>query len=219
MIPSRQLGLPFGHTPGYAAEDFFHGPSNEAALAWLARPLDWPDSRLVVWGQAGSGKTHLLHVWAAEAGATVSAGRGLDWAEALAGATPIGVDDADQAEETGLLHLFNAAAELRRPLLLTAGTAPGRWPVGLPDLSSRLRATAEVELRNPDDELLSPLFARLLAERQLAVPEAVQLWLLRRLPRSPAALSEAAAQIDRALLASGGRMTRGLAAAIVEAAA
>jgi hypothetical protein len=49
----------------------------------------------------------------------------------------------------------------------------------------------------------------------LAVPAAEQAWMLLRLPRHPAALREAAARLDAALLASGGRMTRALAAQIV----
>jgi hypothetical protein len=43
------------------------------------------------------------------------------------------------------------------------------------------------------------------------VPQTVQDWLLLRLPRHPAALREAAARLDRAALAAGGGVTRGLA--------
>jgi len=62
---------------------------------------------------------------------------------------------------------------------------------------------------------LRTLLARLLAERQLAVSEAVQDWLLLRLPRRPAAIREAAARLDRAALATGGRVSRNLAAAVL----
>ncbi len=216
MTRSAQLALPFGHVPGYAPQEFFRSPGNEAALAWLARSTDWPDGRLVIWGAVGSGKTHLLHVWAAESRAVLSCGADLDWTEALQGSGPIAIDDADAAPETPLLHLVNAAAEWERPLVLTSRRHPSRWPMKLADLSSRLRAAAEVELRGPEDDLLSPLFSRLLAERQLAVPHHVQAWLLRRLPRSPAALEAAAARLDHALLESPGRVTRALATAIVE---
>ena len=63
-----------------------------------------------------------------------------------------------------------------------------------------------------EDELLRALLARLLAERQLAVPAAVQDWLLLRLPRTPAAIREAAARLDHAALAAGSRITLALAA-------
>ena len=54
-----------------------------------------------------------------------------------------------------------------------------------------------------------------LAERQLAVPQTVQEWLLLRLPRSPAALREAVARLDRTSLASGSAITRSLAARVL----
>ena len=61
--------------------------------------------------------------------------------------TALAIDDADAVPEaTVLLHTLNAAAEARLPVLLAARTAPARWPVSLPDLASRLRATTAVAL-------------------------------------------------------------------------
>ena len=44
------------------------------------------------------------------------------------------------------------------------------------------------------------LLARLLAERQLRLPEAVHTWLLRRLPRTQPDLAEAVARLDEVSL-------------------
>jgi len=212
----RQLPLPFRHRPGYAAADVFEGTSNAAALAWLHRTADWPQGRLALWGAEGSGKTHLLHVWAARAGATLLHGTVLRdaplYPEPPPGG-PLAVDEADLAAERPLLHLLNAAAEARQPVLLAGRAPPARWPVTLPDLASRLRALTAVEIGAADDAMLRALLARLLAERQLAVPEAVQDWLLQRLPRTPGAMREASARLDRAALAAGRPVTRALAAA------
>jgi chromosomal replication initiation ATPase DnaA len=133
----------------------------------------------------------------------------------LPAAGPLAVDDADLAEETALFHLINAAMGAGRSLLLAGRLAPAHWGTRLPDLSSRLRASTAVGIGPAEDELLRPLLARLLAERQLDVPQAVQAWLLLRLPRHPAALAEAVARLDRAALAMGRGVTRALAAAVV----
>jgi chromosomal replication initiation ATPase DnaA len=90
---------------------------------------------------------------------------------------------------------------------------PSRWPTRVPDLASRLRAVAAVEISAPDDGLLRALLLRLAGERQLVIPEAVHEWLLRRLPRSPAALREAVRRLDEASLARGSAVTTPLAAA------
>jgi len=130
---------------------------------------------------------------------------------------PVAIDDAEfLTDEEALLHLLNSAAEQRQPVLLAAGPAPAQWRVTLPDLASRLRATAAVALEQPDDALLRALFARLLADRQIAVGEEVQDWLLARLPRTGGALREAACRLDRASLAAGRRISRPLAARVLE---
>jgi chromosomal replication initiation ATPase DnaA len=196
---SGQLALPIFRGPRFAEADFRLAPSNSAAWVWLRRTEEWPNHRLALWGEAGRGKTHLLHVWAARHGAGIRTGpelRGVP--EVSAG---VAIDEADAVtDETALLHLLNAAAESRLPVLLAARAPPARWHLRLPDLASRLRAVTAVEIGPPEDELLRVLLARLLAERQLRPPEPVQDWLLRRLPRSAAALRDAVARLDAAAL-------------------
>ncbi len=206
MSAIRQLALPFKHAPHYAAEDVLHAPSNAEALAWLRRTAAWPSGRLALWGGAGNGKTHLLHLWAGRTGATLHQGPFLRHSGWCAG--PVAVDDADDADEPALLRLLNAAAEAGHPVLLAGQEPPARWPTGLPDLASRLRAIAAVELRAPDDVTLRALLARLLSDRQLLVPDPVQDCLLAHLPRTAGAMREAACRLDRAALAAGGRVTR-----------
>jgi chromosomal replication initiation ATPase DnaA len=209
----RQLALPLAHRPEFTAASFIEAPSNAAALAWLARGTEWPGGRLALWGEAGCGKTHLLHIWVRRVGARFALPQ-----EAEPPSGPIAIDDADAAaaDEHGLLHLLNAAAEAGHAVLLAARAPPARWPVVLPDLASRLRATAAVEITPADDTLLADLMGRLLVARQLAVPLALQSWMLLRLPRTPAAVREAVARLDRASLAAGGAVTRSLAAAMLE---
>ena len=210
---ARQLGLPFIQVPSFAP-DFLEAPSNADAITWLEQVKVWPLGRLALWGEAGTGKSHLLYLWSARHGAEVIPGAAL----ALTPPTrAVAIDDADAADERPLFHMLNAAAEAGLPVLLTGGTPPSRWPTRLPDLTSRLRATASVEIGQPDDDMLRSLLARLLAERQMAVPEPVQAWLLTRLPRTAAAMREAAIRLDRASLAARRPVTRQIAAFVLAA--
>ncbi len=217
----RQLALPFAHRPRFERADFLRAGSNAQALAWLGpgSGSGWPQRRLALWGEAGTGKTHLLHVWAAEHDALLLPGTALrdpDLLRRPKRVRAIAVDDADAApDEPALLHLLNAAQEAGLPVLLTARAAPARWGVALPDLDSRLRATHSVAIGRPDDELLRILLIRLLVERQLVVAPAVIDWLLPRLPRTAGAMREAARRLDETALASGRGVTRALAAAVL----
>jgi chromosomal replication initiation ATPase DnaA len=207
----KQLALPFALTQAYAAEDFCAAPSNAMAREWLARPEAWSNGRLVLWGEAGSGKTHLLHIWAAAHGAVLLDGARLH--ETLRPQTPVAIDDADIVPEPrALLHLLNEATQ---PVLMTARLPPARQPIKLADLASRLRASEAVEIRGPEDELLAMLLTRLAAERQLSLTIPVRNFLLTRLPRTAAMLREAVARIDHATLARGVKISRQIVADVL----
>ncbi len=208
----RQLALPFSHVPHLTAADFLEAPSNAEALIWLSRTSDWPAARLALSGAAGVGKTHLLHMWRDRVAARLLDGAALAFEPP---ATPLAIDDADAAPPEALLHVLNAAAEAGQPVLLAARAPPAQWPVGLPDLSSRLRAILAVAILPPEESLLRALLMKLLAERQLAVPEPVQEWMLTRLPRTAASLRAAAIRFDRASLRAGRSAPRAIAAEVV----
>lgn len=212
---ARQLPLPLGLAPSYPAADFIADLSNAAARAWLADPARWPNARLALYGESGRGKTHLLHVWAESAGASVVEGAGLRRPVFPTG--PVALDDADLAAPEPLLHTLNAAAEAAHPVLLASREPPGRWPVALADLRSRLRATAAAELGEPSDAMRAALLARLLADRQMTLAEVHQGWLLAHVARSAGTLREAVARLDRASLALGRPPTRALLAQVVAA--
>jgi len=197
----RQLPLPFAEAPNFLAEDFIAGPSNELARKWLEKPEFWTNGRLVLWGDAGCGKSHLLHIWAKARGAAVYEGltlRGLP----AAPDGPVAVDDADAApDETAVLHLLNGAAEAGQPVLLTARLPPARQEFRVADLGSRLRGSLAVVILSPDEAMLEAMLTRLIAERQLSLRLEVRNFLMSRLPRSPAAFREAIARLERAAVA------------------
>jgi chromosomal replication initiation ATPase DnaA len=220
MPTPPQLPLPFLRPPTRPSGDFLRAPSNEAALTWLARTADWPQGRLALWGEPGCGKTHLLSDWAATTGAHLLHGPALpelgDLPD-LPSARGLAIDEADAlTREPTLLHLLNAAAEARQPVLLAARTPPARWPIRLPDLASRLRAITAVEIGPPEDTLLRALLARLFADRGQRVQVSVQDWLLSHLPRTPATLREAVDRLDRAALARPGGITQPFARAVLQ---
>jgi chromosomal replication initiation ATPase DnaA len=214
-----QLLLPFPHAPGYDLRDFLPATSNQGALAWL--DTGWPDRRLALWGPPGCGKSHLLHIWAGRTGAHLLAGQTLsDQAlrnlNSVAENGSLALDDADIiVSEPLMLHLLNIARDRGLQILLAGRTPPSRWPIRLPDLSSRLRALTAVEIQPPSDDLLAALLMHLLADRQLTVAQPVQDWLLTHLPRSPAVLRQAVARLDRTSLAVGKPITRSFAASVL----
>ncbi|MCP1243120.1 chromosomal replication initiator DnaA [Acetobacter lambici] len=220
-----QIALPFVYRPRFGRSDFVAAPSNAAARAWVLdaeAPYRWPEGRMALWGEGGTGKTHLLSIWAGRYGAPVMAGERLNEREVAAlfeagGFKALALDNADCVpSEHDLLHLINLVREHRVFLLMAGRLPPARWPAVLPDLASRLRATSSVPLGQAEEDLLRRLLLRLLAERQIVVAPQVTEWLLRRLPRRASAVRDCVGALDQAAMASGGKVTRALAASVLE---
>src|SRR5579871_4779383 len=155
----KQLALPFADVQSFAPEDFCPAPSNAAAREFLLRPDTWSNHRLILWGEAGCGKTHLLHIWAQANDAEFIEAAALLRLHRVT--RPVAVDDADlAADPQALLHLLNSAGEAGFPIVLGARLPPARMAYKLADLTSRLRAAQAVEIRAPEDELLERLLTR-----------------------------------------------------------
>ena len=203
--------------------DFFVSPANALALATLEAPQGWPDGKLVLTGAPGTGKSHLARVWADENQAQVlGAGELASLDPGLQCCAAVVVEDADRLAgqrpaELALFHLHNLVLAANGRLLLTARTPPNRWPLILPDLASRLQATACVTLEPPDDALLAAVLVKLFADRQIAVTPALIHFLVARMERSAAAAGALVARLDAAALARGRPVSRGLAAEILDA--
>jgi chromosomal replication initiation ATPase DnaA len=219
----EQLVLDLARRPALGRADFFVSGGNALALAQVDRWPDWPGGKIALIGPKGSGKTHLVHVWAARAEAVIlesSALEGLD-VTSVPAAAAVAVEDCDtgltEAAETVLFHLHNRLAAGGGSLLVTGVEPPARWCLHLPDLASRLRAAPVAVLEAPDDALLAALLVKLFDDRQLPVPSEVVDFLLSRMERSFEAAERLVARIDRLGLARRRAVTLRLAAEALQA--
>ena len=207
---AAQLAFALPPRTALGRDDLMVGPSNRDAATLLDGWRRWPSNRMALVGPPSSGKTHLAHVWATEAGGAVRPAAGLAAEDApRAAEAPLALEDVDRAlaagavAEDALFHLWNACARSGLPLLLTGRTAPAEWPVALPDLASRLASLTPARIGAPDDALLPVLLVKLFADRQVAVRPSLIGWLLVRMERSHAAAAETVARLDAAALVQG----------------
>jgi chromosomal replication initiation ATPase DnaA len=218
MRQPSQLPLVLPHAPSLAREDFIKAPSNSAALRLVEAWPDWPAPVVLLSGPPGSGKTHLVHIWAAEADAAILAADSLMTAlPAVHRGAAFAVDalDAGAIPETPLFHLINAVREAEGSLLLAGRAAADDWPIALPDLRSRLRLAAPVALGPPEDALLRQVLVKLFADRQLLIEKPVIDYLVARMERSLSAAGRLVEALDRAGLSAGRRITRAMAAEVL----
>lgn len=214
------LPLAFVHHERWGRADFLTSPSNQAAFDAVTAE-DAGTQRLALSGPAGSGKSHLLRVWAEAAGAEIVPVAALDDTKVAALAdVPLAIDAADTMDGSGaealIFHALNLAKAHGTGLMLTGRTPPGRWPVALPDLASRLAALDHVAIQPPDDILLSSILTKLFGDRQLRVGRDAIEYLVRRMARSFYAADLIVDRLDTYALAQGRPITRPLVAALYE---
>ena len=219
----RQLGLAWPHPVAMGRDDFMPSPSNALALAAVDALTD--PGLLLINGPAGSGKTHLAAIWAAQSQAA--------WitADTLAPALPALLDPAapdavvlDNAEgvtrdaqrQEALFHLINHLRGRGR-LLMTAPDPARDWGLTLPDLASRLSTASHVAVTLPDQDLLAAVMVKHFADRQILVDPRVIAYAGARMERSLDAARRLADALDRSALARGTSITRKLTAQVLDA--
>ena len=213
MTPARpsQFPLALEFLPSHGRDDFLITSCNQAAAALVDSWPDWPTPHAIVYGPAGSGKTHLLSVWSNKANAVELSAETLGdvpVADQLGDGRAWVLDRLDAVrDETQLFHLWNLVRERNGALLAACRNAPSRLPFHLPDLTSRLAASTIVEILAPDDALLGALLVKLFQDRHLTVDPSVISFLQLRLERTFAAYRDAVQAIDRAGLAARRKVT------------
>lgn len=209
-----QLTLDLPHRAALGAEDFLVSDCNLAAVRLIDSWPGWQGRVQLLTGPAASGKTHLARVFQALSGARALEPSTLDIGviDTMGEGTPLVVEDADRLayDEKALFHLLNLAREKGLYVLITARSAPSRWEITLPDLSSRLKAVPAVEIGAPDEALLKTVLLKQFADRQLTVDPKVLDVLALNIDRSLAAAAAAVEAVDRAALATGRKISRQL---------
>lgn len=215
---AEQLPLALTHDSANGRDDLLIAAPVSAAVAIIDAWPNWKAPVTILTGPAGCGKSHLASIWREKAGATdIHPKTGAHAAETAA-LGPVLFEDADRAgfDENELFHVINSVRENRTSLLMTARLWPMSWPVALPDLRSRLKAATVVEIGEPDEDLIGQVIIKLFADRQLHIDDRIVGYIVARMERSMEAAQGIVDRLDRLALARGTRISRSLAAEVLE---
>jgi DnaA family protein len=194
---------------------FVANTNTEAVAALRHWATDRVRGNILVHGEAGCGKSHLLHA-ACEAAATAGASTrfvSLD----IAGLAPSILEGIEQAEavaidalqavsgrrdwELALFNLYNALQQQGGRLLVAARAPAPALGFAMADLVSRLCACATYAIEPLDDAGRAQLLQREASARGLMLDDRTLRYILTYCPRDTHSLLALLEQLDRASLA------------------
>ena len=231
MLFSPQIPLQLEPRRDSRFEDFVSGPNHAVVEALKHMPAE-PGSSIFLFGDEGSGKTHLLNALCYET--RERQGRAFyltlkrlpkDAIASLQGLEKLDlvcIDDlhviaGDQAWEEALFHCFNRIREANGRLLVSSRKRLSALDLGLPDLASRLAWGLRLPLlplADNDKLAVIDLHSNALG---LSLPEDVQQYLLKHHDRSMTALIQTVENLHQAALTNKRRITVPLAREVLKA--
>ncbi len=196
-----QLPLSLPYRKAFGREDFLVAPSNREAVSWVDKWPNWPYPAVLIYGEKGSGKTHL---------ASIFSEYHIEAKDLTSGFLPyfqkkVVVENLDElANERALFHLFNFMAEMGGYLLLTARRPPQFL---LPDLKSRMLAVPKAAILMPDEHLVRSFFEKAFHERHVLVEPNVLDFAVRHVARSFPIIHQVIRLADEKALAGNRKIT------------
>lgn len=193
---AEQLPIKFPHRPSLDKEDFLVADCNIEAVEMIDRWPDWPYFAICIYGSEGCGKSHLANVFSNN----VAQYDHFPYRIPTVQAKDVKLETPHQLfaqhrclvvenlchemNYEAMFHLYNLYRNEGGNILFTSEIAPARLNLPLPDLQSRLNAVPAIEIKSPDDDLLSCLLVKLFTDRQIFVTPEVVNYIVSNMQRS-----------------------------------
>jgi DnaA-homolog protein len=217
----RQLTLDLGTPPPATFDNFFAASNHELVTrlrelegALAAGPV--ADRTFYIWGEPGSGRSHLLHALVHEAGGHacyLSPQSALNAFVFDPRVTLYAVDDCDRlspAQQIAVFNLFNEVRAYPASALVAAGNAP---PITLDvreDLRTRLGWGLVFQMQPLSDESKASVIKNAARERGIVLADDVPAYLLTHFRRDMPSLMALLDDLDRFSLEQKKAVTRQL---------
>lgn len=232
---SRQLSLAVGLRDAACFDNYYapaHAEARDCVIAAIRCGVSGPDdtrgadqssaySVIYLWGNQGTGKTHLLFAGcrlATELGHTsvylslADASLAVDALEDIEALDVVCLDDLQAiathgAWQLGVLGLLERVRQRQGTLIVSANSPPHDLGLGMPDLTSRLAGGVVFQLADLDDEGKTAALKLRAGHRGIEMPDEVVRYVLKHYPRDMRSIFDLLDRVDRASLSAQRRVT------------
>ena len=202
-----QLTFKFPFSKKYYEQDFFVSTNNFSAFKLIDSWPNWPGKWLNIFGESGSGKTHLSKILERKINKTklINANEVNDKTiEDLNDIDCLIVDNYDNNIDSNIFYsILNQSKQLDNYLLFNSKNSIQSTLFKLEDLRSRINSFIYIGIELPTDNLLKVIITKTLSDRQINVNSKITDYIINNVERSYEKIFEFLKDLDELSLSTG----------------
>ena len=202
-----QLTFKFPFSKKYNEQDYYVSSNNYSAFKLIDGWPDWPGKWLNIFGERGSGKTHLSKILKnkIKKSKLISANqinnniiKDLNNLDCL-----IIEDFNNNIDETLLYTIFNHSKQQENYILINSLNSIKNLNFNLKDLKSRINSFVFIGIELPTDDILRVLITKTLSDKQINISPKLIDYILNNVDRSYKKMSKFIKEVDELSLSTG----------------
>ena len=202
-----QLTFKFPFAKKYYEQDYYISSNNFTASKLIEIWPNWPGKWLNIFGESGSGKTHLSKILEKKIKKTMLINaRNIDnnIIEKLNKLDCLIVDEfKNNIDENLLYSILNQSKQLDNYLLINSMASIKNFNYKLNDLRSRINSFIFIGIELPTDDLLKVIIAKTLSDKQVSLNPKLTNFIINNVERSYKKMFKFLKDIDELSLSTG----------------
>tara|TARA_B100000035_G_scaffold307275_1_gene310317 strand:- start:441 stop:1097 length:657 start_codon:yes stop_codon:yes gene_type:complete len=202
-----QLTLKFPFAKKYYEQDFFVSSNNFSAFKLIDDWPNWPGKWLNIFGESGSGKTHLSNILKKRINKT----KFVD-AKNIDNKIIAELNDLDcliidgfknNISETLFYSFLNQSKQLDNFILINSKDSIKHMSFKLKDLNSRISSFVSIGIELPTDDILKVIIAKSLSDKQISISPKLTDYIINNVERSYEKMFKFLKDLDELSLSTG----------------
>ena len=202
-----QLTLKFPFSKKYYEQDFFVSSNNFSAFKLIDSWPNWPGKWLNIFGENGSGKTHLSKILEKKINKVkLIKAKNIDnqVINNLSNFDCLIIDDYNNNIEENLFYsILNHSKQINNYILINSTNSIKRKDLDLEDLRSRINSFIFIGIELPTDDLLKVVITKTLSDKQIYIAPKLIDFIIKNVERSYEKMFRFIKDLDEISLSAG----------------
>ena len=202
-----QLTLKFPFSKKYYEQDYFVSTNNYSAYKLIESWPNWPGKWLNIFGESGSGKTHLSNILKKKIKKTIIINSGKvdnTIIENLNNFECLIIDNFTNNIEDNLLYsILNHSKQIENYILINSKVPIKNINFNLKDLKSRINSFTNIGIELPTDDLLKVMITKTLSDKQVIINSRLTEYIIKHIERSYEKMFKFIREVDELSLSTG----------------